>query len=83
MSLNGDTPAGWYPDPRGTPRWWNGLRWTADETDDAPARPGTDGTGARAVAPLAIVALVVSIVIGGCGTAVGLWILAMLVFFPR
>jgi len=23
-------PAGWYPDPQGTMRWWDGLQWTSD-----------------------------------------------------
>lgn len=22
------TPAGWYPDNSGTPRWWDGQQWT-------------------------------------------------------
>lgn len=26
-------PPGWYPDPAGTPRWWDGQQWTAATTE--------------------------------------------------
>jgi hypothetical protein len=59
----GDAAPGWYPDARGTPRWWNGQRWTLDEPDDGtPAPAGTDAR--RVPRVLAIVALSVS----GIGT---------------
>ncbi|MEU1328972.1 phospholipid scramblase-related protein [Streptomyces sp. NPDC005865] len=31
MTTHSNTPAGWYPDPQGTPqllRWWDGSQWT-------------------------------------------------------
>ncbi|MFE1955846.1 phospholipid scramblase-related protein [Streptomyces sp. NPDC059524] len=31
MTTQSNTPAGWYPDPQGTPqtlRWWDGSQWT-------------------------------------------------------
>lgn len=31
VTTDSNTPAGWYPDPHGTPallRWWDGARWT-------------------------------------------------------
>jgi hypothetical protein len=32
-------PAGWYPDPAGSPdaRWWDGLRWTSELRSPVPA----------------------------------------------
>lgn len=34
-----DTPAGWYPDPEDASRhrWWNGVSWTENRSDPAPA----------------------------------------------
>lgn len=29
-------PAGWYPDPSGTVRWWDGWRWTEHAQGSAP-----------------------------------------------
>jgi Scramblase/Protein of unknown function (DUF2510) len=40
MTTQPQTPAGWYPDPHGTPnllRWWDGVRWT-EHTH--PGQPG-------------------------------------------
>ncbi|GII66234.1 hypothetical protein Skr01_63190 [Sphaerisporangium krabiense] len=38
------TPAGWYPDPYGTPqlRWWDGTQWT-DATHPLESSPGQSG----------------------------------------
>ena len=34
-------PAGWHPDPAGTPRlrWWDGMQWTEHFTDLQPTAP--------------------------------------------
>ena len=34
-------PAGWHPDPAGTPRlrWWDGVQWTEHFTDPQPTPP--------------------------------------------
>ncbi|MBN9196002.1 MAG: DUF2510 domain-containing protein, partial [Microbacterium sp.] len=29
-------PAGWYPDPNGSIRWWDGYRWTETVQPSAP-----------------------------------------------
>lgn len=59
---DGGSP-GWYPDPRGKPRWWNGRRWTHDESDGGTPAPSTLDAP-RIQRALAIVALS----IGGVGT---------------
>ncbi|MET8469312.1 phospholipid scramblase-related protein [Streptomyces sp. NPDC006422] len=41
MTTHSNTPAGWYPDPQGTPqtlRWWDGAQWT-EHTHAAQAQP--------------------------------------------
>ncbi|MFH8791453.1 phospholipid scramblase-related protein [Streptomyces sp. NPDC017941] len=48
MTTQSNTPAGWYPDPRGATqllRWWDGTQWT-DHTNAAP-----QGTQAAPAAP--------------------------------
>ena len=35
------TPAGWYPQPDGQPRYWDGEDWSEDSAPDA-ATPATD-----------------------------------------
>ncbi|WP_425827309.1 phospholipid scramblase-related protein [Streptomyces fractus] len=40
MTTHSNIPAGWYPDPQGTPqslRWWDGAQWT-EHTHAAPAQ---------------------------------------------
>ena len=44
-------PAGWYPDPAGTPRqrWWDGTSWTENYTEPAAAsQPYTPNAAAQA-----------------------------------
>jgi len=40
------TPAGWYPDPSGTPRsrWWDGVQWTENYHDPLGAAQISGGT---------------------------------------
>ncbi|WP_433243057.1 DUF2510 domain-containing protein [Streptosporangium sp. CA-135522] len=49
------TPAGWYPDPYGSPqlRWWDGNQWTdATHQADAPAGQGAPQASRPGPAPL-------------------------------
>jgi hypothetical protein len=63
------TPAGWYPDPEGSPgqRFWNGDAWTDHRPPDAlpvigAARPASRGPDKRVLIGLAAAAVVVLIV---------------------
>jgi hypothetical protein len=65
------TPAGWYPDPDGSPgqRFWNGDAWTDHRAPDAPpvigaARPASRGPDKRVLIGLAAAAAVVVLVVG-------------------
>ena len=42
-------PAGWYPDPQGVSRWWDGNAWG----DPAPVGQGASGTDPKTMAVLA------------------------------
>ncbi|MCX3064315.1 phospholipid scramblase-related protein [Streptomyces beihaiensis] len=45
MTTQSNTPAGWYPDPQGTPRtlrWWDGSQWT-DHTHADPSQAPAAG----------------------------------------
>ncbi|MFI5660421.1 phospholipid scramblase-related protein [Streptomyces sp. NPDC051684] len=47
MTTHSNTPAGWYPDPQGTPqtlRWWDGAQWTG-HTHAAQAQPQAPAAG--------------------------------------
>ncbi len=48
-------PAGWHPDPAGTPRnrWWDGQQWTEHYSDPQPPASAPYATGAPYVAPTA------------------------------
>ncbi|MGD6755639.1 phospholipid scramblase-related protein [Streptomyces sp. BH105] len=50
MTTQSNTPAGWYPDPQGTPqtlRWWDGAQWT-EHTHAAQAQPPAQAAQAPA-----------------------------------
>ncbi len=51
------TPPGWYPDPdpqgQGSPRWWDGNRWTPHVAEgQLPAAPGSSSRNWAVVAHL-------------------------------
>ena len=53
MTTHSNTPAGWYPDPQGTPqtlRWWDGAQWT-EHTHAAQAQPPAQAPAAGQVPP--------------------------------
>jgi len=53
--MAGAVPAGWYPQPDGTQRYWDGLRWTEHVVPAAPA-PATRQTSVPRTAQLPAVA---------------------------
>jgi hypothetical protein len=48
------TPAGWYPDPAGTPqqRWWDGVQWTDQLAGGVPTGPAAYQQQRYVAAPL-------------------------------
>jgi hypothetical protein len=67
VSEQGPTPPGWYPDPSGGLRWYDGMNWTdqvrAYQTPDTPPPPPRGGPGRGLV--VAIVVAAVLLVAGG------------------
>jgi hypothetical protein len=50
----GQTPPGWYPDPNGQMRWWDGRQWGQVAQGQAAATTGaTTGTDPKTMAMLA------------------------------
>lgn len=47
-------PPGWYADPTGSVRWWNGSEWT--DVSRAPVQPEREGN------PMAVIGLVLGVV---------------------
>jgi uncharacterized Tic20 family protein len=47
----GQTPPGWYPDPNGQMRWWDGQQWGEVAQGQPPATTGT-GTDPKMLAML-------------------------------
>lgn len=75
-SGNGHTPPGWYPDNRGTMRWYDGSAFT-EHTQNAPsnftsptAPPGSAGKGPWYTQKL-VWAVAAVVVLAGLGAAVG------------
>jgi hypothetical protein len=62
---------GWYLDGRGTLHWWNGLRWTQDEPDDAAPRTPDRTIDWGSTSILTILALVLSVVVAPVGLVLG------------
>ncbi len=47
----GTTPPGWYTDPSGTTRWWDGTQWGQAAQPAAPVPPTPPGVPSAAFAP--------------------------------
>jgi uncharacterized protein len=47
----GDTPPGWYPDPNGQLRWWDGQQWGEVQAQVPQAQPGVGAQGAGGTDP--------------------------------
>ncbi|MFF9898249.1 phospholipid scramblase-related protein [Streptomyces longispororuber] len=55
MTTQSNTPAGWYPDPKGASqllRWWDGSQWTDHTTADQQGASAPQGTSAPQGAPV-------------------------------
>ncbi|HET6818912.1 MAG TPA: DUF2510 domain-containing protein [Mycobacteriales bacterium] len=68
----GPPPAGWYPNPDGTPslRWWSGVAWTG-AVNPLPSPPSTSDVIARVIIGLALAFVVFMLIVGGVMTATG------------
>lgn len=53
------TPAGWYPDAGGTPRYWDGQAWTAHTAPPGPGIGGDSRTGSTGPSTTKVVTWVV------------------------
>jgi len=62
---------GWYLDGRGRLHWWNGLRWTQDEPDDAAPTPPDRTIDGGSTSILTILAVVLSFVVAPVGLVLG------------
>lgn len=51
--VSSGTPPGWYPDPTGTQRWWDGEQWTVYTPPAGPVGPTTGAPDPRSLALLA------------------------------
>jgi hypothetical protein len=63
VNAQGPTPPGWYPDPDGGLRWYDGSAWT--EHTRPPAAPPPSSGGSHRGALIAIVVEAVLLVAGG------------------
>ncbi len=71
MSPPEDVAAGWHLDARGQLRWWNGLRWTPDEADDASPTTPDRPIGRGPTSIVTILALVLAVVVSPVGLVLG------------
>jgi hypothetical protein len=65
-------PAGWYPDPQGTTRWWDGQGWTTHVQPAAPLRapqlpsvPAGTATGTVWIWLIAVLPLIAAVPAAG------------------
>ena len=62
MNSQGPTPPGWYTDPNGDRRWWNGDGWT-EATEPPPAPESPPGHARRRRGVPVLVAMVGAVVV--------------------
>ncbi|GAA4802750.1 VWA domain-containing protein [Nocardioides caeni] len=75
MTNSQQPPPGWYPDPSGRPRWWDGTAWGGYATTPDPAPTTSPDAGTTPPAPrrrrraVAVIAACLAAVIAGVGIA--------------